>query len=121
MIELFVCEKCGNVIESVDGKIISANCDCIKKEIGEMPEPFLMKHVPTYKKIDNKIEVTVGETVHPMEEDHYIVWIAQVTNNTVNKVFLKPGDEPKAKFAYIDGSVIYAYCNKHGLFKCNVK
>ena len=52
-----------------------------------------------------------------MEEDYYIEWIAMVKGNKIVKYLLKPNDEPKAIFDYEKDSVIYAYCNKHGLWK----
>ena len=77
----------------------------------------LEKHVPFCKIKDNKVYVTIGEVVHPMEEDHYIEWIAMIKGNKIVKYLLKPSDEPKAIFAYEEGSIIYTYCNKHGLWK----
>ena len=75
------------------------------------------KHVPFCEIKDDKVYVTVGEVVHPMEEDHYIEWIAMVRGNKIVKYLLKPNDEPKAIFDYEENSTIYAYCNKHGLWK----
>ena len=75
------------------------------------------KHVPFCEIKDDKVYVTVGEVVHPMEEDHYIEWIAMVKGNKIVKYLLKPNDEPKAIFDYEKDSTIYAYCNKHGLWK----
>ena len=37
--------------------------------------------------------------------------------NKEKTVYFKPGDEAVAKFCYHPGTVIYAYCNKHGLWK----
>ena len=37
--------------------------------------------------------------------------------NKIVKYLLKPNDEPKAIFDYEKDSTIYAYCNKHGLWK----
>ena len=48
------------------------------------------KHVPVYEKVEDEIVVKVGEVEHPMEKEHYIMWIAQVTENRVNKVKLYP-------------------------------
>ena len=36
-------------------------------------------------------------------------------------VYLKPGMEAKADFKYIPGSTVYAYCNKHELWKTDIK
>ena len=77
----------------------------------------LEKHVPFCEIKDDKVYVTIGEVIHPMGEDHYIEWIAMVKGNKIVKYLLKPNDEPKAIFDYEENSTIYAYCNKHGLWK----
>ena len=77
----------------------------------------LEKHVPFCEIKDDKVYVTIGEVIHPMGEDHYIEWIAMVKGNKIAKYLLKPNDEPKAIFDYEENSSIYAYCNKHGLWK----
>ncbi|HIS17120.1 MAG TPA: desulfoferrodoxin [Candidatus Faecisoma merdavium] len=77
----------------------------------------LEKHVPFCEIKDDKVYVTIGEVIHPMGEDHYIEWIAMVKGNKIVKYLLKPNDEPKAIFDYEENSSIYAYCNKHGLWK----
>ena len=77
----------------------------------------LEKHVPFCEIKDDKVYVTIGEVIHPMGEDHYIEWIAMVKGNKIVKYLLKPNDEPKAIFDYEENSAIYAYCNKHGLWK----
>ena len=35
--------------------------------------------------------------------------------------YFKIGDEAKAEFNYVPGSTIYAYCNKHSLWKKDVE
>ena len=74
------------------------------------------KHVPTYEVKDNKLLVQVGSVEHPMTSEHYIMWIAQVDGDNIIKKELKPSDKPIAEFDYIKDSVIYAYCNLHGLW-----
>lgn len=78
------------------------------------------KHVPIYEAFDDYMTVRVGEDLHPMEDDHYIMWIAVVYENNLEVVKLKPGDTPEANFKYVKGAKIYAYCNLHGLWKCEV-
>ena len=79
------------------------------------------KHVPVYRIENNKIIVTVGEVLHPMTSEHYIMWIALVTENSVNFIKLEPNSKPMAEFDYISNSTIYAYCNLHGLWKVDVE
>ncbi len=52
------------------------------------------KHLPVIEKSDGKIVVKVGSVQHPMEENHYIELI---TNDTIYRKHLSPGEEPKAE------------------------
>lgn len=76
------------------------------------------KHIPTYEVIEDQMKVTVN---HVMEEDHYIEWILVKTEKQNIEVLLVPGDEPTITVPYEKGALIYAYCNKHGLWKTEVK
>lgn len=80
------------------------------------------KHVPVYSlSANNKLVVRVGDIDHPMEEKHYIKWIALVSGDDMIRTYLYPGDEPLAVFDLLDGDMkVYAYCNLHGLWKCDV-
>ena len=113
------CNICGNVIEVIEGN--NKNIKCCGKEmellIANSVDASLEKHVPSYKIIGDKIEVTIGETIHPMELDHYIMWIALVKDNKIIRYNLKPNDKPKVIFPLEKESIICAYCNKHGLWK----
>ena len=79
------------------------------------------KHVPVYKRVEDEIAVKVGEVEHPMEKDHYIMWIAQVSDNQTTRIRLYPEQSTEVRFKYIPESILYAYCNKHGLWKSEVK
>lgn len=122
-IEFYKCSVCGNVVYLLNGDV--NNIFCCGKHL-EKIEPLLNdtaaeKHVPVYEIVDNQIIVKVGEVNHPMEEEHYIMWIVQVYDKTVNMVKLDPNSKPEAKFMYIPGAILYAYCNKHSLWKTIVK
>ena len=81
----------------------------------------LEKHVPMYFVNGEKINVQVGEVLHPMMKEHYIMWICIVKGEDYKFCYLKPGDEPKCSFDYIPGSKIYAYCNLHSLWVSEIK
>ncbi len=81
----------------------------------------LEKHVPIYEIEENKLIVKVGEILHPMIENHYIMWIALVSKNEIVIHYLKPEDDPVTEFEYKEKATIYAYCNVHGLWKSSVK
>jgi len=76
------------------------------------------KHVPVVEKDGDTTVVKVGSVAHPMTDEHYIMWIAAVTENGIFRKALKPGDKPETSFCCI-GKVVayYEYCNLHGLWK----
>lgn len=119
----YVCPVCGNVVEMIEGD--AKRLRCCGKEMQLMKASSAgegaVKHLPVYEVHGDRIVVTVGEKIHPMEEDHLINWIALISHDKVAKKFLEPGEEPKAAFPYIKGSEIYAYCNKHDLWVTKVK
>ena len=73
-----------------------------------------------WEKVDDEIDVIVGEFVPRMEYDHYIMWIAQVSDNKTTRIRLYPEQGTEVRFKYIPKSTVYAYCNKHGLWKTNI-
>lgn len=78
------------------------------------------KHVPVYEVNGNAVLVRVGAVEHPMQDVHYIEWIALQTRQGVQRKALKPGEKPEAGFALCEGDEVvaaYAYCNLHGLWK----
>ena len=93
----------------------------MKQIIANTTDAAQEKHVPVYEKQGDEIIVRVGEVEHPMEEEHYIMWIAQVSENRTTRFRLHPGESTETKFPYISGSVLYAYCNKHSLWKKEVE
>ena len=120
---IYKCNKCGETVEIINGECRSLTCcreDMVEVRANTV-DASLEKHVPVYELNDNIITVKVGEVIHPMDEDHYIEWIAHVYENRVCRVNFKPGDEPIAHFAYKKGATIYAMCNKHGLWKKDVE
>ena len=121
--KIYKCNSCGNVIELLDDK--GKNIICCGEEmellIPEASDGAKEKHVPVVTKKDDEIIVTVGSIEHPMDEDHYINWIALENDGTLTRVNLNPNDEPEARFPYVKGSIVYAYCDKHGLWKAIVE
>ena len=122
-VNYYKCPVCGNVIEVVNGDVNRVRCcgqELVLLEVNTV-DAALEKHVPVYEVENNEIVVKVGEVIHPMEEKHYITFVCLVTMNRIIRVDLKPGDEPVVRFPYVPGSVIYEYCNLHGLWKNDVK
>jgi len=121
-VEFYRCEVCGNLIELINkggGQLVCCDKPMVKLEPNTV-DASQEKHVPVAVRKDGKIIVEVGSVIHPMAEDHYIQWIALVSDNRVERVDLSPGDEPKAEFEDRGNGVVYAYCNLHGLWKADL-
>ena len=122
-IKYYKCPICGNVIELIDGDSKRITCCGKNMEllVANTVDASVEKHVPVYKRDGEKLIVSVGEVIHPMEEKHYIMWIAMVYDNKVIRVNLLPNEVPEAVFNYVENAEIYAYCNLHGLWKATVE
>lgn len=122
--DVYECELCGNIVEVVRGsKGALACCGQDMKLLEEKSaDSSTEKHVPVIEKTDNGYKVTVGSTLHPMEEEHYIEWIELICDNMIQRVWLKPGDAPAANFQICcnckpEQVIAREHCNKHGLWK----
>ena len=102
------CENCG--IKCCGEQMITLTPNSV--------ECAIEKHIPTYERVEDEIYVKVP---HVMEKEHYIEWVAMVADNRECMVKLYPEQDAEARFKYIPGSTIYAYCNKHGLWKIDVE
>ena len=116
------CFKCGAIIKVIEDCKCPCGFECcgeqMKTLVPNSVDAAAEKHVPTYEVKEGKILVRVN---HVMEEDHYIEWISIVYDNKEVTTYLKPGDEPIMHCKYVPGSIIYAYCNKHALWKKEVE
>jgi len=120
--KFYVCSVCGKIIGLISNTKIPTIC-CGKEMTvlkANTSDGAVEKHVPSYEVDGDEIVIRIGEVDHPMEEDHYIMWVAQVTTDTTTRTQLLPGQEPMVRMKYIKGATIYAYCNKHGLWKKQV-
>ena len=122
-VRFYYCPVCKTTIGLIHGELENATCCGNKFEelVANTVDASTEKHKPVYEKIDNEIIVKIGEIGHPMDEDHYIMWVAQVTENKTTRVRLLPNEKPEVRFPYIEGSILYAYCNKHGLWETIVE
>jgi superoxide reductase len=115
------CDECDNIIAQIkEGKGTLVCCDKAMKRLdANTTDAVQEKHVPDIKKEDGKIKVTIGSILHPTLPEHYIEWIALVTEDKVQLTYLQPGLEPKAEFEEVEHGTVYEYCNIHGLWKAD--
>lgn len=121
-VAFYRCEVCGNMvglIKNGGGKLVCCGKPMVKLE-ANTTDAAKEKHVPVASRKDGKIYVEIGSTAHPMTEEHYIEWIAVVSNSGTERINLSPMDEPKAVFCDKPNAEVYAYCNLHGLWKSSI-
>ena len=122
--KFYICEKCGNLVEKIDDSGVPMVC-CGQKmtpvEAGVV-EASREKHIPVATVEANSVRVVVGSVEHPMSEEHSILWIELKTDKGVQRKQLEVGKPPVVVFALADEKPleVYAYCNLHGLWKCDI-
>lgn len=120
--KFYKCSHCGNIVAYVQDN--GPKVVCCGEEMNELvpktADSATEKHVPVVTVDGNLVTVTVGSTLHPMEEKHSIQWIALETEQGNQRKTLKPGQKPTLTFALTPGDKVvaaYEYCNLHGLWK----
>ena len=114
------CKNCGEVVKVMGENDFDIQC-CREKMTTLVPnsvDAAIEKHVPTYEVEGDKIIVKVN---HVMEDEHYIDWVAMVSDGKECTKYFKPGVPAETHFKYVPGATLYAYCNKHGLWKKDVE
>ncbi len=106
-----VCPICGNIIHTMGENINS--CCGINLPILEA-EPENEKHMINCELIENELYISIK---HEMNKEHYISFIAYVTNDRCEIQKLYPEQNAEARFLKRGKGIIYVYCNKDGLIK----
>ncbi len=119
---IYKCEICGNVVEVVDAFEPPISCcnEPMKKLEAQTEDYTVEKHVPMVEEADDGVKVIVGSTLHPMTEEHHIVFIEVLTkDNKVYRADLDATGEPEAKFPVKAENIalVREYCNIHDLWK----
>ena len=110
----YVCPVCGNVIQASGDAVISC-CGITLPPLEA--EPAEGDHAIRAEVSEDEYWVTLG---HPMTKDHYITFIAAVSDHGVQFVRLYPEGSAEARVKMSRVRYILAYCNRHGLFRIRV-
>jgi len=95
----------------VTGALISCCGITLPPIIAEEPDKDHLLHVEI---VEDEYYVTID---HPMTKDHYISFLAAVSDERLQLVKLYPEAGAEARFKIDHVIRIYAYCNRHGLFQ----
>lgn len=121
MVTFYRCRHCGNVIIKLHDSHVPVVC--CKEEMAILTanteEASFEKHIPIIRGTETVTEILIGETLHPMTEDHAIEWIYVETRQGGYIHNLKPTDEPKIQTVMKQDDIlaVYSYCNLHGLWQ----
>ena len=119
--KFYICEKCGNIVGMIHASGVTPHCCGQKMNVLEagVVEASSEKHVPEVEVLDGRVNVNVGSVLHPMSEEHSILWVYLETDKGGQRKDLKVGEAPLVSFTLVDEKpiAVYAYCNLHGLWK----
>ena len=110
----YVCPVCGNVIWSTGEAVVSC-CGIVLPPLE--PEEADADHAVIREIAEDEYYVTLD---HPMKKDHYISFLAAVSDQGVQLVKLYPEGNAEARFKINRVKCLYAYCNRHGLFRVKI-
>ncbi len=123
-LDLYRCEICGNLVEVIlsgGGELVCCGQPMHKLDAKNHEDAMLEKHIPIFvKNQDNGVEVRVGEILHPMIDEHYIMFIETISEdkNHIQLQYLYPGNEPKMLLKEKLGKTLAReFCNLHGLWE----
>jgi len=114
-LHFYVCPVCGNVITAL-GRGSFTCCGIHLPEL-EVETDINEEHRPIVETIDNEYYVTMS---HEMTKNHYISFIAYITSDTAEVTKLYAEQDISVRYRKKGHGYLYAYCNRHGLFRINV-
>lgn len=114
------CDKCGSILGMfVEGEGEVCSPDILKIPVQTEGEKS-PKHKPVVEIDGDNLTVKVGEAAHPMDDDHYIQFVAVEAGSELYAKCFKPGEAAEATFTVgadkAADAVAYAFCNLHGLW-----
>ena len=81
------------------------------------PEAPDEDHAITLEPVEDEVYVTLN---HPMTKGHFISFLAGVSDEGVQLIKLYPEGNPEARLKLRRLKWVYAYCNRHGLYRCTL-
>lgn len=106
----YVCPVCGNIIHCTGEAVISCCGITLPPLEAESADGG---HKISIEMVEDEYYVTVD---HDMSKQHYISFIAAVSDNSVHLVKLYPEGGAEARFKRGRVKYLYFFCNRHGLF-----
>ncbi len=107
----YMCPICGNIITSVGrGSFSCCGITLLEQEAENSDD----NHPIKLETADNEYYITMD---HPMSKEHYVSFIAYVTSNSSEIVKLYPEQDISVRLRKKGHGILYACCNRHGMYK----
>jgi len=110
----YVCPICGNVLHATGEAAISCCGVTLPPLEAEAADAA---HALKTERIEDETYVTLD---HPMTKEHYISFIAYVTDSSLQYVKLYPEGNAEARFKIRGRGKLLVFCNRHGLFAVDI-
>ena len=109
--KLYVCPICGNLIQAAGDASLSCCGVALPPLEAEDPDE---DHPISVEVTEDEYYVSVD---HPMTKQHHISFLVYRTGDRIETAKLYPEGNAAARFFRRGHGEIFAYCNRHGLFR----
>ena len=121
-LELYKCNVCGNIIEIIhpgQGQLVCCSLPMEQLKEHSNDDEYQEKHVPVVIIEGETKTIRVGSIPHPMEKEHYIVFIEAISPDKkyLKRKYLSPNEEPRLDIkqcCHYNGFTARELCNIHG-------
>lgn len=109
--KFYICPICGNIIHSTGNAVVSCCGITLPPLESESQDDH---HMATIQKVEDEHFITIQ---HPMTKQHFISFVAFVTDHQLQMVKLYPEGNAETRLQLRGMGYLYYYCNQHGLFR----
>ena len=113
--KIYVCPVCGNVILATGEAVVSCCGITLPPQEAEEADA---EHPIRMEIMEDEYFVSVQ---HPMTKEHYLSFLLAVSDQGTQFVRLYPEGNAEARFKINAVEAVYSFCNRHGLFRHQLK
>ena len=113
--KIYVCPVCGNVILATGEAVVSCCGITLPPQEAEEADA---EHPIRMEIMEDEYFVSVQ---HPMTKEHYLSFLLAVSDQGTQFVRLYPEGNAEARFKINAVEAVYSFCNRHGLFRYQLK
>lgn len=114
-IKFYVCPISGNIITSIGKSVVNSYGLTLTPLESETPDK---EHTINMEIIEDEYYITMK---HPMCKEHYISFITAIKDDSYELKKFYPESDIECRFKISGTKYLYYYCNRHGLYKYELK